>query len=91
MSYLGYGSPEKLEKAIIQEEDKDFVVYAEGLLYLSVCSSLPQQEVEARMRRRPSGTKNGWGLADEPFRSGEPNPCPCDMKPETHKHYLFVC
>ena len=91
MSYLGYGSPEKLEKAITQEEDEDFVVYAEGLLYLSVCSSLPQEEVEARMHRRISGASGGWTLAEKLFRWGEPNPCPCDMKPETHKHYLFVC
>ena len=55
-NFAGYGSPEKLEKAITAEEDERFTVYTEGLCYASVCSNLPQEEVIARMRRRPSGT-----------------------------------
>ena len=49
-SFLGYGSPEALEKAITAGEGDDFTVYREGLLYASVCSSLPTEEV-----------KHGWG------------------------------
>jgi hypothetical protein len=71
--------------------NKDFEVYAEGLCYASVCSSLPQSEVELRMQQREPGTTLGWRLAEEPFRTGEPNPCPCSDNPETHKHYLFAC
>ena len=68
----------------------DFVVYAEGLCYASVCSPLPQADVEARMAARLCGTQAGWALAEEPFQTGEPNPCPCDKRPATHKHYLFT-
>ena len=90
-NFMGYGSPERLEQAITAEEGEDFVVYGEGLIYASVCSSLAQDEVVARMHRRLCGTHAGWGLSDKAFKTGEPNPCPCDNQPETHKHYLFEC
>ena len=90
-SFLGYGSPEALEKAITAGEGDDFTVYGEGLLYASVCSSLPPEEVKRRMGTRPSGTRGGWQLSEnKTFRGGQPNPCPCDDHPQTHKHYLFV-
>ena len=91
MSYLGYGSAEKLEAALTREEGADFMVYTEGLCYASVCSSLDQAEVAARMCRRPSGTTGGWTLSDHnKFADGKSNPCPCELHPETHKHYLFA-
>ena len=91
MSYLGYGSAEKLEAALTREEGADFMVYTEGLCYASVCSSLAQAEVVARMRRRPCGTTGGWVLSDhKEFAEGKPNPCPCEQHPKTHKHYLFA-
>ena len=75
-----------------REQGEEFVVYAEGLLYASVCSSLPQEEVIQRMGHVTSGTQAGWVFSDHSaFASGQPNPCPCDKKPETHKHYLFNC
>ena len=67
----------------------EFVIYAEGLCGASVCSSLPQAEVERRMAAIPCGTRNGWTFAAEPFDADTPNPCPCDKNPETHTHYLF--
>ena len=89
--YMGYGTPEALEAAITADEDDDFTVYAEGLLYASVCSSLGKEETVARMARRPSGV-GGWMLSDdEEFPQGQPNPCPCDQRPGTHQHYLFGC
>lgn len=90
-NFLGYGSPEDLEAAIRKEEGDDFEVYSEGLVYASVCSSLPEQEVVARMRRRISGTKGGWVMAAGGFADGTANPHPCDRKPDTHRHYLFSC
>ena len=70
----------------------EFVVYSEGLCFASVCSSLGAERTAHRMRSEsPSGTENGWCLANEAFASGEPNPCPCNHYPKTHKHYLFEC
>lgn len=70
---------------------KDFTVYTEGLCYASVCSSLPQAVVEARMRERNTNIESGWKLSKDKFNSGESNPCACNMNQETHKHYLFNC
>lgn len=90
-SFFGYSSPQELEKAITKDEDADFIVYTEGICYSSVCSSLPVDEVVARMKRRLSGV-GPWTLSEaESFSEGEPNPCPCDQNPATHQHYLFVC
>ena len=68
----------------------EFVIYNESLCFASVCSSLPQPKVEAKMAAELCGTKIGWTFDAEPFKGGEPNPCPCNQKPDTHKHYLFV-
>jgi hypothetical protein len=69
----------------------DFTIYATGVCMSSVCSSLPQAEVEARMRSNPTGIASPWTLSDEAFRDGTPNPGPCNTNPETHTHYLFSC
>ena len=68
----------------------EFIVYFEGLCFASVCSSLSQQEVEAKMKMHLCGISTGWVLSDKGFAGGEPNPSPCDQQPETHKHYLFA-
>jgi hypothetical protein len=71
---------------------KDFDIYSWGLCYASVCSSLPIEEITERVNRElPTGIKNKWKLHDEPFKTGEANPHPCEANPETHKHYLFSC
>lgn len=70
----------------------DFNIYSYGLVYASVCSSLPQPQVEARMAADPTGIQSPWTLSDdEAFRDGKPNPCPCEHFPTTHRHYLFSC
>lgn len=75
----------------VEEESGDsFVIYSEGLLFASVCSSLKKEEVERRMARIPCGTTNGWTLSSKDFNNGSPNGCPCDQKPTTHHHYLFA-
>ena len=90
-NFMGYGSPEKLEAAITAEEGDEFVVYSEGLVNASVCSSLGLKETVDRMGRRLNGV-NGWYLSeDKEFAAGQPNPCPCDRNPKTHQHYLFHC
>lgn len=70
----------------------DFDAYAVGLVYASVCSSICERETTWRLNvEHPTGIPSAWAVADEPFRTGEPNPHPCERAPDTHKHYLFVC
>ena len=61
-------------------------VYMEGLFYASVCTTLNDAEADAAMARRP-GTR--WERADEPFQTGEPNPCQCDTEPG-RRHILYA-
>ena len=83
---------ERIGQAYKDAQGPDFQVYSEGLFVTSVCSSLDQEATVARMATIPSGIRAGWVLSeDETFRTGEPNPCPCEDKPETHMHYLFNC
>lgn len=70
-------------------ERYDFTVYSEGIVYASVCSSLPLKETLERLRRKHPSAVEPWVLADEPFRAGQENPCPCENHPATHKHYLL--
>lgn len=73
-------------------ELKDFEIYSNGLCHCSVCSSLSLEETLKRVNtENPTGLKNKWGLKCKFFATGEPNPCPCNISPETHKHYLFTC
>ncbi len=81
-AFLGYGSPAGLEAAIKAVEDEHFMVVKETICFAVVCSDLPEEAVEARMRSRPCGTSGGWQLCKEG------NPVACNEKP-THKHYLF--
>ena len=91
-NYLGYGSPEALEAALKADQDESFTIYAEGLVYASVCSSLGPEDTARRMAAHVCGTEHGWEISeDKTFASGEPNPHPCKQKPTTHKHYLFNC
>jgi len=68
-----------------------FEVYGEGLCYASVCSNLPADEVEFRMKHRATGlATNHWELSKEKFKDGEPNPSKCEDHTDC-KHYLFEC
>lgn len=68
------------------------MIYANGPLSMSVCTDLePEVLTTAINEQHPAGTENGWVIADEPFASGETNPCPCERFPENLKHYLIVC
>ena len=70
----------------------DFIIYRLGLVYASVCSSLPPEEVAARMKAEPTGIGSEWFWSrDQNFRTGQSNPCPCVVWPNTHVHYLFSC
>lgn len=71
----------------------DFEVYSMGPVYCSVCSSLSVEETTRRLNwEYPTGISSRWQLSkDATFRTGQPNPCPCNEHPDTHKHYLFNC
>ena len=73
--------------------DKPFEAYSVGLVSASACSSLSPEETEKQMNaEHPTGIGSDWTLADdEAFSTGQPNPCPCEISPETHTHYLFHC
>lgn len=73
--------------------EPDVTVYKMGLVYASVCAkkALTKSEVDEAMNRmEPSGIDSAWQVAGEPFRTGEPNPCPCNQDP-SRLHYLLVC
>ena len=67
-----------------------FAIYSEGLCFASVCSNLPQAEVERRMYAWPTGVAQRWKLYEGGFRTGQTNPCQCNEHPD-RKHYLFSC
>lgn len=72
--------------------EADFTVYAAGPVFCSVCTTLDPEAAAVRLNaEHPAGTKEGWGVHPKGFRDGQPNPCPCDTHPETHRHMLFSC
>lgn len=77
----------------MKEESKDFEAYSVGLVSASACSSLSRKETERRMNlEHPTGISSGWRISkDKKWATGEPTPSPCNLKPKTHKHYLFNC
>jgi hypothetical protein len=76
----------------LKEASKDFEPYSVGLVHASVCSELSPEETETRMNaEHPTGIASDWTISEETFSDGTPNPAPCNLKPDTHKHYLMVC
>ena len=68
----------------------EVTVYSEGLLHASACTALDDEQTDAAMAARPSGTSGGWTRsADTHFDDGKPNPCPCDAEPQTRRHVLY--
>lgn len=68
----------------------ELLVYSERLFYASVCTSLDDEELDRRMAARPAAATHGWVRSEEAhFAGGQPNPCPCDQRPESHRHVLF--
>jgi len=69
----------------------EFTIYSWGICSASVCSSLPQLEVERRMAQEMTGVGPWLFARGESFATGEPNPSLCNHNAKTHKHYLFHC
>ncbi len=74
--------------------EDELEVYSLGIVHCSVCTNIKDPErVEMLVNMRcPTGTSSNWKISEEPkFHTGHTNPCPCEQKPKTHKHYLMVC
>lgn len=71
--------------------DGHFEVYAHGLVYASVCTSLPDGAATLRLNwYHPTGV-NPWRIADDQtFAGGESNPTQCPDRPDC-RHILFSC
>jgi hypothetical protein len=71
----------------------DLIVYGIGLMCASVCTTLSDDEATEQLNlMEPTGIKAGWVISeDKNFRTGEANPCPCELHPETRRHILFNC
>lgn len=72
---------------------KEFETYRMGLVYASVCTSLPLEVATERLNaEHPTGGQSAWEPSEnESFATGQSNPCACNDHPETHRHYLFTC
>jgi hypothetical protein len=69
-------------------------VYSLGLVACSICTNIKDpKKIEMLVNMRcPTGITSPWKISkSEKFHSGQTNPCPCENKPETHKHYLLEC
>lgn len=68
--------------------------YSVGLVCASACAptDLSREDVERVVSLdHPTGLAHGWKISDDPtFRSGHPNPCPCDQNPD-RQHWLLNC
>jgi hypothetical protein len=96
--YRGFNMEDELEiyskvyKGIKLKEELD--VYSLGIVRCSICTNIKDTEkIEMLVNMRcPTGISSSWKISREPnFHTGQPNPCPCEEKPNTHKHYLMVC
>lgn len=72
--------------------DDTVIVYAEGVLVSSVCTSLPPEKMIRKLNRtHPTGIGSKWQISSDPtFRTGQTNPCVCEKDPD-RKHYLVEC
>lgn len=68
--------------------------YAVGLGYLSACApkSMSREDIEAAANvEHPTGIASRWRVSSDPtFRTGQPNPCPCESV-RGRVHHLLSC
>jgi len=78
-------------EGLVKEE---LEVYANGIVHCSICTNVEDRiRIEELVNQKnPTGIQSKWKISEaKTFRSGDPNPCLCEKKPKTHKHYLMVC
>lgn len=78
-----------------EEPGEGVRVYAFGLCFASACvpKGMDRSTVEAVVNAlypHPKESELRWAIADEPFASGDPNPCPCNDSAD-RLHYLLAC
>jgi hypothetical protein len=69
-------------------------IYNNGFVHCSVCTNVSTlKEIERLVNmKNPTGIDSKWSISkDKNFLNGPSNPCPCEDKPKTHKHYLMEC
>ena len=70
-------------------------VYSNGIVHCSVCTNIKDKKrIELLVNQKnPTGTHGFWHIDTErkTFADKNPNPCLCEKKSKTHKHYLMVC
>jgi Zn-finger protein len=77
-----------------KEVTEELIVYTNGVCHCSVCTNIKSlKRIEELVNQKNfTGIENKWKFDRTPyFAQGQPNPCPCEQKPLTHKHYLMVC
>jgi len=71
-----------------------FDIYANGLVFMSVCASkeMTREEIERRANEEsPTGLNHGWSISeDKTFKTGESMPCDCEAD-KTRQHWLLSC
>lgn len=82
-------------EALVRENPESVVIYSNGLVHCSVCApgTMAMDEVAAAVNaQNPTGLDDvPWEVSgDAVFRSGEPNPAPCNSV-AGRVHWLMVC
>lgn len=73
---------------------EELQVYANGLVHCSICTNVKSKKrIEELVNlKNPTGLNHKWKVdMTQHFATGQTNPCPCERKSTTHKHYLMVC
>jgi len=69
-------------------------IYANGLCACSACApgDMDAAQVAAAVNdANPTGIDSRWSVSADPFfRTGEPNPCPCNDD-AARQHWLLEC
>ncbi len=71
---------------------REVVFYAEGIVFLSACApeGMTGEDVSERANVLRHNGVGSWAIARESFRTGEPNPTPCNTQ-EGRRHWLLTC
>lgn len=72
----------------------EVIICPRGPFRIEVCApfGMTLAEIEREANRRvPTGIREPWAKADEPFDEANPNPSPCAGHRGERVHYLLSC